>query len=67
MKKLLILFAISGIMFACNSSNKQSDTQNDTVAAGGNVSAKSQQSSTDTNVNKIGTDPVVPDSTKKNP
>jgi hypothetical protein len=71
MKKLLILLALSASMMACNSNTKNeaaSDTASDTAATtdpGENTSAAAQQSSVDTNATKIGTNPTVPDTTKK--
>jgi hypothetical protein len=63
MKKLLILAALSFSMMACNS-NKNAEVADDTTEAGENSSAAAQQSSVDTNATKIGTDPVVSDTTK---
>jgi hypothetical protein len=67
MKKLLIALALSTTFMACNSGNKETNEDkgvNDTTEMGENVSAGAQQSSADTNVNKIGTDNAVSDSTK---
>ena len=64
MKKLLILLALSASMVAC-SSNTKTEVAEDTTETGENTSAAAQQSSVDTNVNKIGTDPAVKDTTKK--
>lgn len=66
MKKLLIVLGISATMMACNSGNEnKNEIADDTTEMGENISAEAQESSVDTNVNKIGTDPVVKDSTKK--
>ncbi len=72
MKKLLILLALSASMMACNSNTKteaaSDTTATDTTATaepGENPSAAAQQSSVDTNATKIGTNPTVPDTTKK--
>ena len=70
MKKLLILLALSASIVACNSNTKTevtSDTTDTTVITeqGENPSAAAQQSSVDTNATKIGTNPTVPDTTKK--
>lgn len=64
MKKLLILIALSASLAACNS-NSKSEVADDTTEKGENTSAAAQQSSVDTNVNKIGTDPVVADTTNR--
>jgi hypothetical protein len=67
MKKLLIVLALSATFMACNRGNKENSDQkgvNDTTEMGENVSAGAQQSSADTNVNKIGTDNAISDSTK---
>lgn len=64
MKRLLIVLALSLTFMACTSGNK-SEVADDTTTSGENISADAQQSNVDTNVNKIGTDPAVPDSTKK--
>jgi hypothetical protein len=63
MKKLLILLALSASMVACTS-NTKTEVADDTTEKGENTSAAAQQSSVDTNVTKIGTDPTVPDTTK---
>lgn len=55
MKKIAIIFGICSIIMACTSGEKSSNA-NDTTAVGENQSAAAQQSSVDTNVNKIGTD-----------
>lgn len=68
MKKLLIAVALSATFMACNSGNKESSegqSASDTTGTGENISAGAQQSSADTNVNKIGTDNTVADSTAK--
>ena len=64
MKKLLILLALSASIVACNS-NTKTEVADDTTETGENTSAAAQQSSVDTNASKIGTDPVVKDTTKK--
>ena len=64
MKKLLIVLALSAGMMACNSGNK-SEVADDTTEAGENPGAAAQQSSVDTNVNKIGTDATIRDTSKK--
>ena len=53
MKKLIIILGICGVVTACNNSQKSGSA--DTTSAGENQSAAAQQSSVDTNVNKIGT------------
>lgn len=58
MKKSLIILGICSIIMACNNS-ETSDTADDTTTLGENQSAAAQQSSVDTNVNKIGTDAVT--------
>jgi hypothetical protein len=63
MKKLFILLALSVSMMACTS-NKNPEVAGDTTEKGENASAAAQQSSVDTNATKIGTDPVVSDTTK---
>jgi hypothetical protein len=63
MKKLLIILGISASLMACNSGNK-SEVADDTTETGENTSAAAQQSSVDTNVNKIGTDATVKDTSK---
>ncbi len=65
MKKLLILLGITISIAACNSDTKSSGgLADDTTEVGENSSAAAQQSSVDTNVNKIGTDPANPQSAK---
>lgn len=64
MKKLFIVLALSAGLMACNSGTKD-EVADDTTEAGENPSAAAQQSSVDTNVNKIGTDPTVADTSKK--
>jgi hypothetical protein len=67
MKKLVIALALSATFMACNNGNKESSEDkgvNDTTEMGENISAGAQQSSADTNVNKIGTNNAVSDSTK---
>lgn len=63
MKKLLIVLTLSAGLIACNSGTKD-EVANDTTETGENTSAAAQQSSVDTNVNKIGTDPAVADTAK---
>ena len=63
MKKLLIVLALAATFTACNSGSKN-EVADDTTTTGENPSAAAQQSSVDTNVNKIGTDAPV-DSAKK--
>ena len=68
MKKLLIVLAISATFMACNNAGEKDKTDEvaaDTVESGENISADAQQSSVDTNVNKIGTSPTPVDSSKK--
>lgn len=54
MKKSLIILGICSVIMACNNS-KTSSTAEDTTSVGENQSATAQQSSVDTNVNKVGT------------
>lgn len=63
MKKLFILTALAVSLLSCNSGTKD-EVANDTTEAGENSSAAAQQSSVDTNVNKIGTDPAIADTSK---
>ena len=63
MKKLFILLTLSASLMACNSGTKE-EVANDTTETGENSSAAAQQSSVDTNVNKIGTDPAIADTSK---
>lgn len=68
MKKILIVLAIAATFVACNSGNKEAETDkvtNDTTEMGENISSDAQQSSMDTNVNKIGVDQGVSDTTKR--
>lgn len=55
MKRIWIIFGICSIIMACTSGEKSS-TADDTTTVGENQSAAAQQSSVDTNANKIGTD-----------
>jgi hypothetical protein len=67
MKRLLIAVALSATFMACNSGNKESSEDkvaSDSTETGENISAGAQQSSADTNVNKIGTGNAITDSTK---
>ena len=57
MKTLLIIITLSLALAACNQNNKSGATADDTTTTGENQGAAAQQSSVDTNVNKIGTDP----------
>ncbi|WP_026899051.1 c-type cytochrome [Daejeonella oryzae] len=59
MKKSLIILTLSLSIISCSQENKSGTTSaaNDTVSAGENQSATAQQSSVDTNINKIGTGP----------
>ena len=63
MKKTIILLALSAILISCNSGNNN-EVANDTTRVGEKISADAQQSSVDTNVNKIGTDPLSTDTIK---
>lgn len=68
MKRLLIAVALSATFMACNTGNKESSEDkaaSDSTEMGENISSEAQQSSADTNVNKIGTGTAVTDSTKK--
>lgn len=68
MKKILVLLAIAATFAACNSGNKGDETDkvtNDTTEMGENISSDAQESSVDTNVNKIGVDQGVSDTTKR--
>lgn len=68
MKKLLIVLAISATFIACNNagdSDKTNEVATDTIETGENISADAQQSSVDTNANKIGTSPTPVDTSKK--
>ncbi len=58
MKKSLIILGICSVIMACTSS-ETSDTTSDTTSVGANQSDVAQQSSVDTNVNKIGTETTV--------
>jgi hypothetical protein len=60
MKKLLIILILSATIVSCNSNGK-TEVANDTLKVGEKNSAGAQQSNVDTNVNKIGTTPVVTD------
>ena len=60
MKKLLIILILSTTIVSCNSNGK-TEVANDTLKVGEKNSAGAQQSNVDTNVNKIGTTPVVTD------
>jgi len=60
MKKLLIVLILSATIVSCNSNGK-TEVANDTLKVGEKNSAGAQQSNVDTNVNKIGTTPVVTD------
>ena len=60
MKKLLIILMLSATIVSCNSNGK-TEVANDTLKVGEKNSADAQQSNVDTNVNKIGTTPVVTD------
>lgn len=60
MKKLLIILMLSATIVSCNSNGK-TEVANDTMKVGEKNSAGAQQSNVDTNVNKIGTTPVVTD------
>ena len=60
MKKLLIILMLSATIVSCNSNNK-TEVASDTLKVGEKNSAGAQQSNVDTNVNKIGTTPVVTD------
>ena len=60
MKKLLIILMLSATIVSCNSNGK-TEVANDTLKVGEKNSAGAQQSNVDTNVNKIGTTPVVTD------
>lgn len=67
MKRLLIAVALSATFMACNNGNKESSEDkvaSDSTETGENISAGAQQSSADTNVNKIGTGNAGADSTK---
>lgn len=63
MKKIVAIFGICSIIFACTNSEKSSTTD-DSTGLGENQSAAAQQSSVDTNVNKIGTSDVAGGSAK---
>lgn len=67
MKKLLIALAMSASLIACNNAgNKEkNEVATDTIGTGENISAEAQQSSVDTNANKIGTTPVTKDTSGK--
>jgi uncharacterized protein YcfL len=68
MKKLLVVLAIAATFAACNSGNKEVETDkvtNDTTEMGENISTDAQQSSADTNASKIGVDQRVSDTTKR--
>ena len=68
MRKILVVLAIAATFAACNSGNKEVETDkvaNDTTEMGENISTGAQQSSADTNVNKIGVDQGVSDTTKR--
>ena len=60
MKKLLTILVLSATIVSCNSNGK-TEVANDTLKVGEKNSAGAQQSNVDTNVNKIGTTPVVTD------
>lgn len=60
MKKLLIILIFSATIVSCNTNGK-TEVANDTLKVGEKNSAGAQQSNVDTNVNKIGTTPVVTD------
>ena len=60
MKKLLIILILSATIVSCNTNGK-TEVANDTLKVGEKNSAGAQQSNVDTNVNKIGTTPVVTD------
>ena len=62
MRKLVLILGICSVIAACN--NSQSGSDADTTSAGANQSAVAQQSSVDTNVNKIGTTSTVSSSNK---
>ena len=64
MKRLLIAVALSITFMACNSGTK-TEVSGDTSTTGENSSSAAQQSSADTNVNKIGTGNSMPDTVKK--
>jgi cytochrome c len=57
MKKIIIILGLCSVILACNSSGDSAVS--DTTSSGENLSATAQQSGTDTNVNKIGTDSPV--------
>lgn len=64
MKKLMIVLALSISFISCNSNGKN-EVARDTPKVGERISADAQQSSIDTNVNKIGTTPIVRDTIGK--